>query len=473
MPQKTNITLDAFPKLVEEWHPIKNLENKPKDYAQFSNKKVWWKCENGPDHEWESSVESRTKRKQNCPFCVNMRVSITNRLDLKRPDLVKEWHYKKNNIKPNSLTVGSNKKVWWNCSDGHEWESKVADRVQRGFGCKDCGNKVTSKNSTYEKGDWIETNFEILSQWDHAKNTIYGNPTDFKSSSSKKVWWKCENGPDHEWEAEIRKRVLSNTGCPYCNGKKVSVTNSFLILHPEIAKEWHPTKNFEKEPKDFAQFSGKKVWWKCENGPDHEWEAVIARRSRDQNSCPYCSGLKVSITNNLELNAPEIAKQFDLEKNHPKLPSDFSTGSNESVWWKCDIPEHRGWQAPIAARMRQSIGCYICNQEERFANESRLFEIVKDLYPEHKVERAIRPKWLEGLEIDIFVPSLNLAIEYQGRQHYEAIDFFGGEKGFEKRLILDEKKRKLLKEFNINLLEWKYTVEMTKQRVKKEIDRII
>ena len=77
------------------------------------------------------------------------------------------------------------------------------------------------------------------------------------------------------------------------------------------------------------------------------------------------------------------------------------------------------------------------------------------------------------LEIDIFVPSLNLAIEYQGRQHYEAIDFFGGEEGFEKRQILDEKKRILLKEHNIKLLEWKYTIEMTKQRVRKEINKII
>ena len=47
--------------------------------------------------------------------------------------------------------------------------------------------------------------------------------------------------------------------------------------------------------------------------------------------------------------------------------------------------------------------------------------------------------------------------------------FFGGERGFEKRQILDEKKRVLLKEHNINLLEWKYTIEMTKQRVRKEV----
>ena len=80
MPQKTNITLDAFPKLVEEWHPIKNLENKPKDYAQFSNKKVWWKCENGPDHEWESSVESRNSKNYDGHLVVSL-LSILSKLN--------------------------------------------------------------------------------------------------------------------------------------------------------------------------------------------------------------------------------------------------------------------------------------------------------------------------------------------------------------------------------------------------------
>ena len=160
-----------------------------------------------------------------------------------------------------------------------------------------------------------------------------------------------------------------------------------------------------------------------DKGPDHEWEVKVNYRVVRDSGCPFCTGKYVSDTNSLANNAPDIAKQFDIEKNFPKLPKDYAIGSNEEVWWKCDNPDHRGWKAPIAARMRQSIGCYICNQEERFASESRLFNIVKEIYPELKVERAIRPKWLDGLEIDIYVPKLQLAIEYQGRQHYEPIDF--------------------------------------------------
>lgn len=473
MPQKTNITLATYPELVKEWHPTKNLEKKPKDYAQFSNKEVWWKCDLGPDHEWEDAVYKRTKQRQSCPYCTNRRLSVTNRFDLNQTLLMTEWNYQKNTIKPSEITEGTNKKVWWLCKEGHEWESKVADRVQRGYGCKLCNNKRAGRGGYYKTGEWTEQRLDLIEQWVYEKNDMYGQPSDFSGGSSKKVWWKCNLGPDHEWEAEIRKRVQTNTNCPFCAGKKISVTNSLVKNYPDIAKQFHPTLNGKLKVESLFMNSNKTVWWKCLKGPDHEWKTKVYSRTYRNRDCPFCSGHNVSVTNNLEINAPKIAKQFDLEKNYPKLPSDFSTGSNESVWWKCDNPEHRGWQAPIAARMRQSIGCYICNQEERFANESRLFDIVKDLYPEHKVQRAIRPKWLDGLEIDIFVPSLNLAIEYQGRQHYEAIEFFGGEKGFKKRQILDEKKRVLLKENNINLLEWKYTVEMTKQRVRKEINKII
>ena len=473
MPQKTNILLSSYIELVKEWHPLKNENKSPEDFAQFSNKKVWWKCKKGPDHEWNASVESRTKRNQNCPFCVNKRVSVTNRFDLHQPELLKEWNYKKNTIKPSEITIGTNKKVWWVCKKGHEWEVKVASRVQAGDGCKICNNPRRGEKKAYIKGDWVSERLDLLEQWMYEKNNILGKPSDFASSSSKKVWWKCSNGPDHEWEAEVRKRVQKNTNCPYCNGKKVSVTNSFALLHPEIAQEWHPLKNENKSPEDFAQFSNKKVWWKCKKGPDHEWETAISRRVKENNNCPFCSGVKLSSTNNLLDNAPEIASQFDLEKNFPKTPNDFTIGSNESVWWKCENPKHRPWKAPIAARMRQSTGCYICNQEERFASETRLFNVVAEIYPNYQIERTIRPSWLDGLEIDIFIPEIRLAIEYQGRQHYEPIEFFGGNDAFKKRIELDNKKRILLNENGIRLLEWKYTLAITKSAVEKEINKIV
>ena len=113
----------------------------------------------------------------------------------------------------------------------------------------------------------------------------------------------------------------------------------------------------------------------------------------------------------------------------------------------------------------------VCQLKEIFSETTSVPIIERDNCDPNTIRLKLNQS--QGINIASNLGSLNLAIEYQGRQHYEAIEFFGGEKGFKKRQILDEKKRLLLKEHNINLLEWKYTIEMTKQRVRKEINKII
>ena len=82
---------------------------------------------------------------------------------------------------------------------------------------------------------------EAAAQWHRTKN---GNatPADVVAGSHNIAWWRCPKGPDHEWEARIYDRSGS-CGCPFCAGKRVSVTNSFANLRPDLAAEWHPTKN--------------------------------------------------------------------------------------------------------------------------------------------------------------------------------------------------------------------------------------
>ena len=87
-----------------------------------------------------------------------------------------------------------------------------------------------------------------------------------------KVWWKCPKGDDHEWEASTNNRSKGQ-GCAVCSNKKIVLSNCLATTHPELAKEWHPTLNNGKTPFDVIAGTNKKLWWKCDKGDDHEWDA--------------------------------------------------------------------------------------------------------------------------------------------------------------------------------------------------------
>ena len=124
------------PALAEQWHPQKNGALTPRDVKLYSNRKVWWQCENG--HEWQASVKSRTMG-TGCAQCSGRRVvqGVTD-LATTHPSLAREWNSRKNTgLTPRDVTRGSERKVWWRCAMGHEWEASICSRV-RGAGCPVC-----------------------------------------------------------------------------------------------------------------------------------------------------------------------------------------------------------------------------------------------------------------------------------------------------------------------------------------------
>ena len=134
--------LSENPKLVSEWHPTKNKDLKPEDFTLGSDKKVWWKCPEGNDHEWKAVVKNRSINGTRCPFCSGHKASKSNNLLALNPKLASEWHPTKNgDLKPENFTLGSSKKVWWQCSrdEDHEWEATIANRSKsKGSGCRFC-----------------------------------------------------------------------------------------------------------------------------------------------------------------------------------------------------------------------------------------------------------------------------------------------------------------------------------------------
>ena len=179
--------------LLKEWDYNRNSKL-PQCYKSYSNAKVWWKCEKG--HSWATRIADRT-RNVNCPYCSNRKILVgfndfeTWCLRNKRLDLLHEWNYDKNvGIQPNSVMKGTNKKVWWKCDYGHEWQTSPLARtdINKLNGCPICaGSKgerfisdfLSRKNIAYDcqytfsdypirfyRYDYYLRNYNVLVEFD-------------------------------------------------------------------------------------------------------------------------------------------------------------------------------------------------------------------------------------------------------------------------------------------------------------------
>ena len=339
------------PALAKEWNHDKNGNLKPEEFLANSGKKVWWKCVRG--HEWQETVDNRSNG-VGCPYCSNHRVlKGYNDLQTVNPTLAKEWNYGKNgNLKPENFIAGSEKNVWWICGKGHEWKATIVNR-NKGTGCPYCSGRKVLKGFN----DLKTVNPALAIEWNYQKNGDL-TPDNFTVNSSKKVWWKCSNG--HEWQATIANRNYG-TGCPICSNKTILIGyNDLKTINPIVIKDWNYEKNGDLKPEDFAANSGKKVWWKCIKG--HEWQARIAERNKGY-GCPYCSGrYVVKGDNDLQTVNPDLAKEWNFDRNGKLSPMDVSPNSNKKVWWKCD--KGHEWQAIIGNRSKGN-GCPECAKEKR------------------------------------------------------------------------------------------------------------
>ena len=407
----SNCLMTLHPEIAMQWHPTKNGKTSPKDVTANSPRYFWWKCNKGDDHEWKARIADRVSKGMGCGVCRGLIVVNSNCLSTVNPKLAKEWHPIKNgSLTPKDVVPGSSKKVWWKCNKGddHEWQAKISDRNHYGTTCPYCKNQRVSVTNS------LMTIFPLIAkEWHPTKNGLK-SPNDFTYGSHSKVWWKCNAEEDHEWEAVIKSRTKGEIGCPFCSGQKVALSNCLATTNPQIARQWHPTKNGRLTPFDITVGSSKKsVWWKCDKGDDHEWKAKPLGRSHGQ-GCPVCANRKIVTSNSLLTLEPEISKEWHSEKNARLTPHDVGPGSDKKIWWQCKVSKDHVWKARIVQRTRTRSGCPYCTLTPQSRQELIItFELLK-------LFKNINPKGyktrLNGRlrAIDIFIPELNLAIEFDG-----------------------------------------------------------
>lgn len=206
------------------------------------------------------------------------------------------------------------------------------------------------------KAAWIADYPDLVSEWHPTKNRKL-RPEEVRHGSACAIWWRCAKGPDHVWMARAGSRVAHGSGCPFCLGRRLSVTNSLQARRPDTAALWDRKRNGSLRPQDVTAFAARTVWWSCPKGPDHLWRALVHRTQ----GCPYCVGFWTSITNCVATVAPALAAEW-----HPTLnvatPTDLTPGSNVRVWWRCW--QGHIWRAMVCDRWK-GTGCPRCQKEKR------------------------------------------------------------------------------------------------------------
>jgi len=253
---------------------------------------------------------------------------------------------------------------------------------------------------------------ELVSIIDDDRNAADGiDITKLYVNSSKVLNWKCVNGHTFQEKASVMYRRKHK--CFYCTGRQIwSGENDLLTLYPEIAKEFDVEKNGVSSS-EISPKSAKAYWWTCGNNHPSFLQSVEHRVTRNT-KCPYCTGRKpISGENDLKKLFPDIAKEWDMEKNEGVLPEDVSPYTYNAYWWTC--PKGHSYKKKVIQRTKfhKAIDCPKCIKAHSTSfPEQAIYFYVKKCFPD-ALNRYKEP-FENGMELDIYIPSYRIGIEYDG-----------------------------------------------------------
>ena len=441
-----------YPDLAKEWNYEKNGVLKPTDIIPKTKKKAWWKCSKC-NHIWQTSVIDRVYGTK-CPKCSQKRKIdifkkniVQKKGGLNDPTLLREWNYEKNgDLRPADFTAHSNKKVWWKCPKGHDYQKTIDKRTQ-GSGCSYCSGRHVLAGFN----DLQTLRPDLVKEWDYDKNKKL-TPSNILATSTKKVWWICA-ACHTSWQTQILSRTKRNSGCPKCNVKKrvkshriTCIKKNGWLTDSLLLKEWDYDKNYPLTPQDFTPASSKNVWWKCLKC-GHEWKARISNRNILKRGCPCCANkIVVSGKNDLATTHPQLAKEWHPTKN-TFTPDTIPYGTRKKVWWLC--PKGHEYQASILHRAH-GTNCPICNNGRQTSfSEQAVYYYIRKVFPD--TINRYKNVFDNGMELDIYIPSIQTAIEYDGVFYHK------------KKLQSEMKKYEICKQHHIKLIRIK-EVDITQDK---------
>ena len=252
------------PALTAQWHPEKNGALTPWDVTAFSGRKVWWICEYG--HEWMSAVYHRSYG-TGCPVCASERKTSFAEQAI--------WFYLK------QLTPAWNRYR----ETGKEIDIYLPE-LQIGI---EHNGSYYHKEKAQEDAEKIhffrEKGIRILTVKEGTTQNITGDTITYHCSRTDSLNWAIDSLTEILGFGKTGANVADNAQKIYEQYLFLKKEISLAGTRPELAAQWHPTRNGGLKPEMVSAVSGKQVWWRCEVG--HEWQAQILSRTQGT-GCPHC-----------------------------------------------------------------------------------------------------------------------------------------------------------------------------------------
>ena len=426
--------MDKTEKFIEK---AKNIHGNKYDYSKVVYKgcdvKVIIIC---PIHgEFEQTPSKHINSKHGCPKCGGSLKLSTEEFIKRAKEIHRDkYDYSKVNYVNNST------KVCVICKEhGEFWQ--MPNKHLIGRGCPKCGG---TKKLTKE--EFIKRAIEI-----------HGNKYDYSKVEYKNIDEKvCIICPDHGEFFQTPSKHLNGRGCQKCGGSVKLSTEEFI----KRAKEVHGN-NYDYSKVEYVN-NNTKVCIIC---PDHGEFWQIPINHLQGKGCRICGNLYKNMTNKkTTAEFIEEARKIHGDKY------DYSKVEYVNCETKVCIicPKHgEFWQTPYK-HTKVKHGCPFCSS-------SKMEISIKTLLQNNKIEfeEQKRFDWLGKQSLDFYLPQYNLAIECQGIQHFEPIEYFGGVKTLENQIKRDKRKYLLCENNSIEILYYstlkKYCEINTLEKLIEEI----
>ncbi len=256
-------------------------------------------------------------------------------------------------------------------------------------------------------------------------------------NNKQKLFFKCREG--HIFQKRLNDMKSHDSWCPFC-AKVRKITPEYVeqIIKSLEEDEVNFTRKSKKSTthirlsiEDMQVLAQKKsgkclseiyinimtpLEWQCHKG--HRFEAIPNDIKNSNTWCPYCSNKKVCDDNCLATVYPDIATEWNPKLNGELTPYKVVFGSSKRVWWQCQFDKNHTWQAKVVDRLNR--GCPSCwkGQKTSFP-EQAVYYYLKQVFEDTKNKFHHIVFKDKKQEIDIYIPSVKFAVEYDGKPFHE------------------------------------------------------